>query len=333
MTTAARPGLRLSFGQPINKMQGYVTPESVLGSQADDDRQRIRKEFESGVNARQTVLSLCALADQKTQQVFEDALQAHTQTSSGLCLVALGGYGRRLLFPYSDLDILFLFGTEKAEQTFRPLISDFSRTLWDMGFRVSSAGRTIEECKRIEEDNIEFHLALLDRRFLAGDTELFGRLDNRILPTSEKAARPFLLAQLHKLTKDRLNRYGNTIFHLEPNVKDAPGGLRDYQAAAWLRQISENKQSLNITAAEEDLAAGAVDFLSAIRCFLHYANGRNDNTLTYELQAAAAERGLGMPANALRDGVRAPAEWMRVYFRQARMLNRQLLRYMEQKSQ
>jgi len=167
MTTVARPGLRLSFGQPIKKMQGSVTPQSVLGPQADDERQRIRKEFESGVSARQTVLALCALADQKTQQVFEDSLQTHGQTSSGFCLLALGGYGRRLLFPYSDLDILFLFGTEKAEQTFRPLISDFSRTLWDMGFRVSSAGRTLEECKRIEEDNIEFHLALLDRRFLA----------------------------------------------------------------------------------------------------------------------------------------------------------------------
>ncbi len=328
MTTVARPGLRLSFGQPIKKMQGSVTPQSVLGPQADDERQRIRREFESGVSARQTVLSLCALADQKTQQVFEDALQTHTLSASGLCLVALGGYGRRLLFPYSDLDILFLFGTEKAEQTFRPLISDFSRTLWDMGFRVSSAGRTIEECKRIEEDNIEFHLALLDRRFLAGDSELFNRLDTRILPTSEKAARPFLLAELHKLTKDRLNRYGNTIFHLEPNVKDAPGGLRDYQAAAWLRQISENKQSLNITAAEEDLASGAVDFLSAIRCFLHYANGRNDNTLTYELQAAAAERSLGVSDGEARNA----AEWMRLYFRHARTLNRLLLRYLEQKA-
>src|SRR5579862_4651992 len=328
MTTAARPGLRLLIGQPTKKMQGSVTPQSVLGPQADDERERIRREFESGVSARQTVLALCALADQKTQQVFEDALQTHTLSSSGLCLVALGGYGRRLLFPYSDLDILFLFGTEKAEQTFRPLISDFSRTLWDMGFRVSSAGRTLEECKRIEEDNIEFHLALLDRRFLAGDTELFNRLDTRILPTSEKAARPFLLAELHKLTKDRLNRYGNTIFHLEPNVKDAPGGLRDYQAAVWLRQIAENKQSLNITAAEEDLASGAVDFLSAIRCFLHYANGRNDNTLTYELQAAAAERSLGVSDGEARNA----AEWMRLYFRHARTLNRLLLRYLEQKA-
>src|ERR1700723_4572636 len=277
MTTAARPGLRLLFGQPVNKMQGSVTPQSVLGPEADDERQRIRKEFESGVSARQTVLSLCALADQKTQQVFEDALQTHTLSSSGLCLVALGGYGRRLLFPYSDLDILFLFGTEKAEQTFRPLISDFSRTLWDMGFRVSSAGRTIEECKRIEEDNIEFHLALLDRRFLAGDEILFERLDGKVLPGSEKQARPFLLAQLQKLTKDRLTRYGNTIFHLEPNVKESPGGLRDYQATVWMRQISgEKREFWNSTAAEEELTAGAVDFLSAIRCFLHYSNERND---------------------------------------------------------
>jgi [protein-PII] uridylyltransferase len=310
-------------------MQGSLTPLSVLGPQADDERQRIQQQFESGVSARETVLALCALADKDIQQVFGEVLRVHNTPSSGLCLVALGGYGRRLLFPYSDLDILFLFGNEKAEQTFRPLISDFSRTLWDLGFRVSSAGRTLEECKRIEEDNVEFHLALLDRRFLAGDEELFDRLNSKVLPGSEKQARPFFLAQLHKLTKDRLARYGNTIFHLEPNVKEAPGGLRDYQAAVWLRQIAgERKELLNSSAAEEELASGAVDFLSAIRCFLHYSNARNDNTLTYELQAAAAERSLGVA-----DGLpRSAAEWMRLYFRHARTLNRLLLRYLEQKT-
>jgi [protein-PII] uridylyltransferase len=310
-------------------MQGSLTPLSVLGPQADDERKRIQQQFDSGVSARDTVLALCALADNDIRQVFGETLRVHSAPSSGLCLVALGGYGRRLLFPYSDLDILFLFDNDKAEQVFRPLISDFSRTLWDLGFRVSSAGRTLEECKRIEEDNVEFHLALLDRRFLAGDEELFDRLDNKVLPASEKQARPFLLAQLHKLTKDRLTRYGNTIFHLEPNVKEAPGGLRDYQAAAWLRQIAgERKEMLNSSAAEEELASGAVDFLSAIRCFLHYNNQRNDNTLTYELQAAAAERSLGVA-----DGVpRNAAEWMRLYFRHARTLNRMLLRYLEQKA-
>jgi [protein-PII] uridylyltransferase len=310
-------------------MQGSLTPLSVLGPQADDARQRIRQQFEAGVSARETVRALCDLADSNIRQVFGDVLRVHDTPWAGLCLVALGGYGRRLLFPYSDLDILFLFGSEKAEQAFRPLISDFSRTLWDLGFRVSSAGRTLEECKRIEEDNVEFHLALLDRRFLAGDPEIFEKLDTRVLPGSEKQARPFLQAQLHKLTKDRLARYGNTIFHLEPNVKEAPGGLRDYQAAVWLRQIAgEKRETLTSNAAEEELAASAVDFLSAIRCFLHYANTRNDNTLTYELQAEAAGRSLGVA-----DGFsRNAAEWMRVYFRQARTLNRQLLRYLEQRS-
>src|SRR6202022_3298900 len=233
------------------------------------------------------------------------------------------------LFPYSDLDILFLFGNERAEHEFRPLIADFSRTLWDLGFRVSSAGRPLEECKRIEEDNAEFHLALLDRRFLAGDEELFEKLDKRVVPGSEKAARPFLLAQLHKLTKERLARYGNTIFHLEPNVKEAPGGLRDFQAAIWLRQIAgERKEPLNTSAAEDELASDAVEFLSAIRCFLHYSNARNDNTLTYELQAAAAERSPGVPGREPRNA----AEWMRLWFRHARTRNLQLLRYLEQKT-
>jgi [protein-PII] uridylyltransferase len=312
-------------------MQGSLTPLSVLGPQAEDERQRIRQKFEAGGSAQETLQALCALADKTAQQIFGEVLRVHSTEPQGLSLVALGGYGRRLLFPYSDLDILFLFGNEKSEAEFRPLIADFSRTLWDLGFRVSSAGRTLEECKRIEEDNAEFHLALLDRRFLAGDEDLFDRLTKKIVAGPEKQARPFLLAELTKLTKERHARYGNTIYHLEPNVKDAPGGLRDYQAAAWLKQIANGQRdSLRNSAGEEELAANAVDFLSAIRCFLHYSNGRNDNTLTYELQSAAAERSLGV-ASAARDAKRSPEEWMRLYFRQARILNRLLLRYIEQK--
>jgi [protein-PII] uridylyltransferase len=310
-------------------MAGSPTPLSVLGPQADAARQRIRQQFEKGTSARETLRALCELADRNIQKVFGELLHVHDGAWQGLCLLALGGYGRRMLFPYSDLDILFLFGSEKAEQESRGLIAEFSRTLWDLGFRVSSAGRTIEECKRIEEDNAEFHLALLDRRFLAGDAALFERLDAKVLPASEKQARPFLLAQLHRLTKERITRYGNTIFHLEPNVKESPGGMRDHQATVWLRLIVEEKdEGRRNTAAEEELATEAVDFLGAIRCFLHYSNARNDNTLTYEMQAAAAERALGVGDGA----ARTPAEWMRLYFRHARTLNRQLLRYLEQRT-
>jgi len=309
-------------------MSGAATPLSVLASRCEEERSRIRREFERGITAKKTLHALCDLADRSLQQVFKDVLKLHDSGAEGLSLLALGGYGRRMLFPYSDLDILFLFANDKVEEEFRPVISEFSRTMWDLGFRVSSAGRTVEECKRIEEDNAEFHLALLDRRFLDGDQELFDRLDQRILPSSERQARPFLFSQLHRLTKERLTRYGNTIFHLEPNVKEAPGGLRDYQAAFWLRQILGDRKDLRgSSAAEEQLAADAVEFLGSIRCFLHYSNGRNDNALTYELQADAAEKSLG-----LTDGVsRNAAEWMRAYFRHARTLNRQLLRYLDQK--
>jgi [protein-PII] uridylyltransferase len=329
MTTAARPGLNPEI--PMGKKKdSSASSELTPAQRCETERQRIRQKFESGASARQTVAALCELADGSIQQVYGELLKVRGVSGEGLSLVALGGYGRKLLFPYSDLDVLFLTANEKAEKEYRALIADFSRTLWDMGFRMSSAGRTLDECRKIEEDNAEFHLALLDRRFLAGDHLLFEKLDTKILPGSEKQARPFLRAQLLKLTKERLARYGNTIFHLEPNVKESPGGMRDYQATVWLQQImGEGEETRRSAKGEEELTARAVDFLSAIRCFLHYNNGRNDNTLTYELQSEAAKRSLGSGQGHPRD----VSEWMRIYFRHARTLNRQLLRFMEQRVQ
>jgi [protein-PII] uridylyltransferase len=309
--------------------EDQVTPLAELGPRVEAQRERIRKLFENGAGARETLRHLCELADNTIKKVFGELLRVRSAPAQGLSLLALGGYGREMLFPYSDLDLLFLFGSEKAEQEFRPLISEFSRTLWDLGFRVSSAGRTVDECKHIDDANAEFHLAMLDRRFLDGDLQLFERLDAKVLSGPEKQARPLLLSELQRLTRDRLNRYGNTIFHLEPNVKEAPGGLRDYHATLWMRQLAGDRRDPRISPLNEDeLTRNAVEFLSGIRCFLHYANARNDNTLTYELQAEAAERSLGIDDNLRRNA----AEWMRLYFRHARTLNRQMLRYMEQRT-
>jgi [protein-PII] uridylyltransferase len=310
-------------------MEESVTPLSVLGPQCDAQRERIRKLFESGASGQETLRQLCELADGTIRKVFGELQNVRGGANPGLCLLALGGYGREVLFPYSDLDLLFLSANEKIEEDSRPLIAEFSRILWDLGFRVSSAGRTTDECKRIEQDNAEFHLAMLDRRYLDGDKALFEKLDTKILSVAEKQARPFLLVELQRLTRDRLGRYGNTIFHLEPNVKDAPGGLRDYHSTLWMRQLAGDRRNPRFSPVNEDeLTRNAVEFLSAIRCFLHYNNGRNDNTLTYELQALAAERSLGTDDNLRRNA----AEWMRLYFRHARTLNRQLLRYVEQRA-
>jgi [protein-PII] uridylyltransferase len=309
-------------------MEEPVTPLAILGPQCEAQRERIRKLFENRASAQETLRQLCELADGTIRKVFGELQQVRSNGNQGLCLLALGGYGREVLFPYSDLDLLFLFANEQIEEESRPLIADFSRTLWDLGFRVSSAGRTLDECRKIEQDNAEFHLAMLDRRFLDGDKALFEKLDTKILSVAEKQARPFLLVELQRLTRDRLTRYGNTIFHLEPNVKDAPGGLRDFHSTLWMRQLAGDRRDPRFSPVNEDeLTRNAVEFLSAIRCFVHYSNARNDNTLTYELQAQAAERSLGIEDNLRRNA----AEWMRLYFRHARTLNRQLLRYIEQR--
>src|SRR5947209_2641854 len=111
MTSAARPGLpQESF--PIKPMAGPATPLSVLGAQCEDERARIRKNFEHGVGAKATLLALCELADSILKRVFQDALKLHDSAAGGLSLLALGGYGRRMLFPFSDLDILFLFAND-----------------------------------------------------------------------------------------------------------------------------------------------------------------------------------------------------------------------------
>ena len=139
--------------------------------------------------ARETLRQLCELADGISAKFSANCWDSRgARGRSG----AAGTWRLRaeMLFPYSDLDLLFLFGSQKSEEEFRPLISEFSRTLWDLGFRVSSAGRTLEECRHIEESNSEFHLAMLDRRFLDGDAQLFEKLDTKVLLIPEKQARP-----------------------------------------------------------------------------------------------------------------------------------------------
>src|SRR5258708_29329143 len=121
------------------------------------------------------------------RQICGEVRRVHNTPVSGLSLLALGGYGRKLLFPYSDLDILFLFGSDKAEEEFRPLIADFARPLWDLGFRVSSAVRTVEECKRIDEVNADFLLALMVHWLHAASPAFIEYLISSVLPTSLEA--------------------------------------------------------------------------------------------------------------------------------------------------
>jgi len=228
---------------------------------------------------------------------------------SGLTLLAVGGYGRRHLFPYSDVDLLLLVAHSRLAQEAPDAISSFLRTLWDSGLRLSHSVRTPEECAEIHDQNIELNVSLLDQRFLAGDRALYARFAGR-LPRFLHAQRDPLMRNLTRLTRERHEKYQNTYYHLEPNIKDTPGGLRDYQLVRWLAQIR------NVEAPQTE---SAFLFLARLRCFLHSRCGRDNNALTFDAQEQAAEY-FAAPGT---------AQWMREYFLHARDLYRAAVREME----
>jgi len=171
------------------------------------ERQKIQQAFLDGASVHATLQALCEMAERNIQQGLQAASHVHNLEPEGLALLAIGGFGRRILFPYSDVDILFLFENGRAELRLEAVLAELTRTLWDRGFRVSSAARTLDESKRVERENVEFHLAMMDRRFLAGDSTVYQRLEQMVLPRAEKIYRSCLREELTRLTKLRLAKY------------------------------------------------------------------------------------------------------------------------------
>jgi [protein-PII] uridylyltransferase len=304
-------------------------PDRFLLELYAEESARIRERFEAGGDGIAAIQERAALVDRVVAGL---AAEQGVSQAPGLALAAVGGYGRRMLFPYSDADILFLSADERSIERHREAIAAIERALWDLGVRASAGTRTLAECARLDASNPEFLISLLDARRLGGDAELFTRLRERELPRLAAREQAGLVHGLRTLTRQRHARYADTIFHLEPNVKDAPGGLRDFQAAAWLALLSELHQQRRWATPEgawpAAVAGGApaLAFLAAVRAFLHYHYGRNDNQLSYDLQAEAAARGLGHPPGAALD----PAGWMRSYFRHARTIERMAARQLDE---
>jgi [protein-PII] uridylyltransferase len=237
---------------------------------------------------------------------------------SGLAILAVGGYGRRQLFPYSDIDVLLLFESEKLALGKKDAISTFLQRLWDSGLRMSHSVRTPAECTEVHDANTELNVSLLDQRFLAGDRALYAKLLEK-LPRFVSANRDALIRNLSQLTRERHAKYANTFYHLEPNVKETPGGLRDYQLLCWLTQMRETSSSHVGAADLEPELQQAFRFLARLRCYLHCESGRDNNVLSFEAQDQAAEQWQMGDA----------AHWMREYYRHARAIYRAALRQLE----
>lgn len=225
--------------------------------------------------------------------------------ASGIALAAVGGFGRGELFPCSDVDLLLMVESENQIPQVQGGLSAFLQSLWDSGLRPSHAVQTVTYCVTEHDDNAELTISLLDRRLLAGDAAMFQWLDQRfgVFIAKRGAA---IAQQLARLTEARHAKFQDTIYHLEPHLKDAPGGLRDLQCARWLALLQRHAHSDGLPA--------AFDFLAALRIRLHELAGRDQNILSFDVQESLSER---------------PAELMRDYYLHARRVQRVLTRDLE----
>ncbi len=319
-----------------------MTAVAIVRSELSDlyarESAAIAQEFSTTGDGRTALVRRTALVDSIVQRLWTeiilgsaspDHLSRDAQDPKNFALVATGGFGRGWLFPHSDIDLLFLYSGSDSESEFKDPTRRFSQELWDLRLKLSPATRNLAECERLDPNNVEFAISLLDCRYLAGDRELFSRLREKVIPRLVGRECQNLIQNLGEITRARHHKFGNTVFHLEPNVKDGPGGLRDYNVAQWLALISAmemlkvwpDANALLPVSSRRALDA-ALDFQMSVRCFLHLRHGRHDNTLTWEAQDEAAARKIGASIGMNDAEITNAADWMRVYFGHVRSVHR-----------
>jgi [protein-PII] uridylyltransferase len=312
-----------------------MAASSVIGelrNSLNEETARIRQNFESDGDGRSVVAHRTLLIEDILRRLWRDLISPETDGPHNFALVATGGFGRGWLFPFSDIDLLFLFADSDGEQAHKNAVRRFSQELWDLRLKLSPGSRTLAECDRFDANNTEFTISLLDSRYVAGDQQLFARLHDKVIPKLVMRESKALIQGLAEVTRERHAKFGQTVFHLEPNLKESPGGLRDYNVACWLALISAMDKlhdwpdASSLRAPVRKQLEAALDFLMAARCFLHFRHGRDDNTLSWEAQDEAAARKIGATGSP----ELSPADWMRIYFRHARAVQRTVVQLLEE---
>src|SRR4051812_43357469 len=198
-------------------MTTAASPSNGLRTLYAEESAKIQQDFARNLDGPAALAQRTALVDQLCIRLWQEFIAPDANEPEGFALVALGGYGRRWLFPHSDIDLLFLHSRQDGEQKFRDQVRALSQELWDARLKLSPATRTLAECDRFDPKNVEFTLSLLDCRFLAGDRSLFDRLRHKILPKLIVRESQTLVQGLAEVTRERHARFSNTVFHLEPN--------------------------------------------------------------------------------------------------------------------
>jgi [protein-PII] uridylyltransferase len=219
----------------------------------------------------------------------------HTADIAGsLALVAVGGYGRGELHPYSDVDVMILLERE-LDGDGDERVSAFLTALWDIGLDIGHSVRTIDECRRQAADDITVATTLMEARLLDGPASLFAAMEATVSPSEVWPSTRFF-AEKCKEQRVRHHRYDDTAYKLEPNVKGSPGGLRDLQMIGWVAKRHFDVKTLDelvdhefLTPGQLDKLKASQDFLWRVRFGLHVLTGRQEDRLLFDHQARLAE--------------------------------------------
>ncbi len=256
-------------------------------------RAALEELWQQGLSGHELLRRHTDLADRFIREHFL-ASPAADPAGGKVALIALGGYGRRELYPFSDIDLLLLHD-RKAGRRMQEISEVILYPLWDAGFEVGHSVRTIKEAIRFAGEDFFFQVSLLDARFLAGDRSLHDALLERYLKKVINHHREQFVRTMESFRTERREKYGSHAFLLEPHIKEGKGGMRDIQAMLWVAKVVF---SLDGLAAMEE--AGLLqqkerrqfqeswNMLARIRNRLHYISRRKNDRLNFEYQEEMA---------------------------------------------
>jgi len=260
-----------------------------------------KERLENGAGGIETARLLSGVTDEVITALWDfttvHVFRARNPTEGErLALMAVGGYGRGTLAPFSDLDLLFVRPYKQTAHA-ESVIEYMLYALWDLGFKVGHASRTIEECVKLAREDFTIRTSILEARRLAGDEKLAADLIKRFQNEVVKGTGAEFVAAKLRERDERHARAGASRYMVEPNIKEGKGGLRDLNTLFWIAQYLHPGQSIErvmqlemFERREVRAFIQAFDFLWAVRAHLHFTTGRPEERLTFDLQPEIARR-------------------------------------------
>lgn len=298
---------------------------ALVKSFIKEEEAHIRRLHNKGSGGLEIASLRSLLLDAVLSVMFKAAIGRHGTSHPVVTLLAQGGYGRGHLNPGSDLDLLFLLprASHKLPKAISATIEEILYTLWDAGFKVGHACRSIAECISEARKDQQSKTALMDARYIAGDKKLYQSFDKRFDKECIKKGQEAFFDLRREDLRRRHSKYSYTVFLQEPHIKESCGGLRDYQNLLWVAHVKRGFTSLDklvqariITKSTCRQLTEGYDFLQRVRNELHYESGRCTDTLTLRLQGVVATN-FKYPQKTI---LRRCEAFMRDYYRHTRAI-------------